>query len=280
VGTPPQGKQKHSLPGSGLKIRDMKVCWWSAGATSAVAAKLAIEKYNDVELFYIGISSAHPDNERFIRDCENWYGQKINIVSNSKGYADQFEVIEHTGYVNGPAGARCTLELKKQVRRELQEKHNFSNHIMGYEYSPNEINRAIRFKEQHPDTNPIFPLIENKISGEEAHAIVTGAGIELPEMYKLGFQNNNCIGCVKGGKGYWNNIRVHFPNTFDRMARLEREIGRSCINEVFLDELNPQEGILNPIVPGCGMFCQVEFAHLMDSKVEKILSGQISINEA
>lgn len=257
----------------------MKVCWWSAGATSAVAAKLAIDKYGDVELFYIAISSAHPDNKRFIEACESWYGQSINIVTNDKGYADQFDVIEHTGYVNGPSGARCTLELKKEVRRKIQHEYQPTNHIMGYEYSAKEINRAIRFKEQYPETNPIFPLIENKISEAEAHAILIGAGIELPEMYKLGFNNNNCIGCVKGGKGYWNKVRQHFPDVFNRMAQLEREKGHSCIKDQFLDELDPKEGVLNPVVPACGMFCQVEFAHLMDNRVEKIMNGELSVND-
>lgn len=261
----------------------MKVCWWSAGATSAVATKLALEMYSDVIIFYIGIESAHNDNIRFLNDCQKWYGQKINIIKNKKNFKDQFEVIEKTCYINGPSGARCTLELKKQVRRDLQKEYNFTNHIMGFEYEKKEINRAIRFKEQHPETNPLFPLIENKITGEEAHAIIIGAGIEIPEMYKLGFQNNNCIGCVKGGKGYWNNIRIHFPETFNRMARLEREIGHTCIKDdegkIYLDELNPDEGVLNPIVPSCGMFCQVEFAHLMDNRVEKIMNGELSVNE-
>ena len=24
-------------------------------------------------------------------------------------------------------------------------------------------------------------------------------GIEIPVMYRLGYNNNNCVGCVKGG---------------------------------------------------------------------------------
>jgi len=58
-------------------------------------------------------------------------------------------------------------------------------------------------------------------------------GIELPEMYKLGYSNNNCIGCVKGGKGYWNKIKTDFPPVFKRMAELERKVGYSCINGLF-----------------------------------------------
>ena len=36
-------------------------------------------------------------------------------------------------------------------------------------------------------------------------------GIERPLMYTLGYANNNCIGCVRGGKGYWNKIRIGLP---------------------------------------------------------------------
>jgi hypothetical protein len=42
--------------------------------------------------------------------------------------------------------------------------------------------------------------------------------------------------------GYWNKIRRDFPADFDRMAKLEREIGASCLNGTFLDELDPNRG--------------------------------------
>lgn len=51
--------------------------WFSCGVTSAVACKLAIEKFgDDVELWYIETGAAHPDNIRFIKDCENGTGEK------------------------------------------------------------------------------------------------------------------------------------------------------------------------------------------------------------
>jgi hypothetical protein len=87
----------------------IKIGWFSCGVTSAVACKLALDKYgkDNIEFYYMVIASAHPDNERFIRDCEKWYGKTINRVASDK-YTDQFDVIEKTGYVNGVAGARCT----------------------------------------------------------------------------------------------------------------------------------------------------------------------------
>jgi len=251
----------------------MVIAWFSAGITSAVACKLALEKYDDVELFYIHIESAHKDNSRFIADCEKWYGKKINVIRNSKGYEDQFDVIRKTKYINGPTGARCTLELKKNARYEIEATHEASNQVFGFEYSKPEINRAIRFKEQYPNTNPLFPLIDAKLSKDECAGILHTARIELPYMYKLGYNNNNCIGCVKGGKGYWNKIRQDFPAIYQEMAQVEREIGATCLKEqdengetqrVYLDE-------------PCGMFCQVEFAHIMDKRVEKIVSGEMDI---
>jgi hypothetical protein len=65
-------------------------------------------------------------------------------------------------------------------------------------------------------------------------------------MYRLGYRNNNCVGCVKGGAGYWNAIRRDFPPTFERMALLERELGASVLRmdgeSVYLDELDPKRG--------------------------------------
>jgi hypothetical protein len=104
--------------------------------------------------------------------------------------------------------------------------------------------------------------------------------IEIPEMYKLGFHNNNCIGCVKGGKGYWNKIREAFPKSFNRMAKLERGVGRSCIKGRFLDQLKKTEGRNEPpILPDCGMFCEIEFSDLIDEQTEKVLNNSMLITE-
>lgn len=267
----------------------MKIAWFSAGITSAVACKLALEKYADVEIYYIETGAHHPDNARFIRECEAWYGQRINVARNSKGYADHIDVIRKARYVNGPAGARCTLELKKNVRFELEQETKPENQIFGFEYSQHEINRAIRFKEQYPDTHPLYPLIEARLNKDECAGILVAAGIELPAMYLLGYSNNNCIGCVKGKKGYWNKIRHDFPEVFAEMAAAEREVGATCIKEdlpgggsrpVYLDELEPSQGnIPRAVIPACGMFCQVEFAHIMDKRVQKIINGELSICE-
>ena len=115
-------------------------------------------------MVYFKIDSAHPDNSRFIVECEKWYGVPIEIYQSEK-YKDQFDVIEKTRCVNGPAGARCTFELKKSVRHRVEAEGDFLGQVFGFERSKKEINRAVRFKQQHPHTKPVFPLIEGEFTG-------------------------------------------------------------------------------------------------------------------
>lgn len=261
----------------------MIIGWWSAGITSAVACKLAIESYGkgNIKLFYFDTGAAHDDNIRFKQDCEKWYGLHIETRKSSI-YESPADVIEKTKYVNGPSGARCTLELKKKVRYAIEKELAFKGQVFGFEFSPKEINRAIRFKEQYPEALPLFPLIDKKMTKDNCAYFLQEAGIDLPRMYKLGYPNNNCIGCVKGGQGYWNKIRVDFPEVFNKFADLEHQVGRSCLKKdgepLFLSELNPNSGNKTKIVmPDCGSFCDIEFTEILDPRVADVLSGQLNL---
>ena len=59
----------------------MVIAWFSCGATSAVACKIALTMYADVRIVYIETGSGHPDNERFIQDCLQHHIRLIMIES-------------------------------------------------------------------------------------------------------------------------------------------------------------------------------------------------------
>ena len=121
-----------------------------------------------------------------------------------------------------------------------------------------EKHRAERLIESMPEFKHVFPLIERQLTKEDCHGILKELGIKRPKMYDMGYKNNNCIGCLKGGMGYWNRIRVDFPDVFEERARLEREIDHSCINGVFLDELDPNRGKLEEeVMEECNIICQL-----------------------
>jgi 3'-phosphoadenosine 5'-phosphosulfate sulfotransferase (PAPS reductase)/FAD synthetase len=234
------------------------VSWFSCGATSAVASYLAVKKYPETILVYCDTGSEHPDNKRFINDCEKWIGKKVQIIK-SKKYQDIWEVFEKTKYLAGVNGARCTTELKKLVRRDFEQPDDLQ--IFGFDISENY--RAERFNKNNPEVSTWFPLIENEITKQDCLNMLVKNGIELPAMYKLGYNNNNCIGCVKGQAGYWNKIREDFPEVFDRMAKQEREINAAICKtyvdgsrqRIFLDELPLNMGRHKDLEITCGLFC-------------------------
>jgi 3'-phosphoadenosine 5'-phosphosulfate sulfotransferase (PAPS reductase)/FAD synthetase len=224
------------------------VSWWSGGITSAVACFLVPE----ARPIFIETGSHHPDNLRFKTDCERWYGKTIETLQNTK-YSNHFDVVKKTRFINGPRGARCTTELKKKVRIAWEKDKQDLTYVWGFEASTREEKRANQIIQTVPNARHLFPLLEQNIDKKQAIQMVLDAGIEIPAMYRLGFQNNNCIGCVKGGAAYWNLIRREFPEYFAKMAQLELEIGRSCLKKTLLCDLNPNAGRGKPpLVMDCG----------------------------
>jgi hypothetical protein len=223
------------------------VCRFSCGDASAVATKLVLSKATDdreVVITYSDPGSEHPDNKRFLADCERWFGQKVITLPKGK-YADTWAVWEGERFITSAAGAPCTGFLKRAPTYGFQRPGDIL--VMGY--TAEEAGRAVRIREQNPEVEIRTPLIEAGLTKEDCHAIVSRAGIELPAMYRLGYHNNNCIGCPKGGKGYWNKIRRDFPDVFERMADLQSRLGPGSAlwreadgTPILLADLDPKRG--------------------------------------
>lgn len=237
------------------------VIWFSAGVTSAIAAKLTAEKYRNiypVHLVNCDTGSEHDDNHRFSADVSLWLDLPLEVIRNEK-YADTFAVYDHAGFMVNQYGARCTLELKKLPRRKYE---NLATDLQVFGFDADERHRAQRFAENNPEVTAWFPLVEANITKDTARQMLKEAGILEPVTYSLGFKNANCLrrGCVKGGMGYWNHIRRAFPDVFDNMAKKERELNFAILKRggipVFLDELPPHWGDYDA-EPGfqCSLFC-------------------------
>lgn len=242
------------------------ISWFSCGAASAVASKLALERYKDVRIVYFDTGAEHEDNVRFRHQCEDWYNQEIEVHKSAK-YEDIWDVFKRTRYLVGVGGARCTTELKRKVAENLLDWGPDQQHEI-FGYTVDEQARVDRFIAHNTERKIIPLLVEEGITKEMCYRYVARAGIDLPEMYLLGYNNNNCIGCVKGQGGYWNKIRVDFPEVFERMAKLERELdvainktyaGDGKRKRLFLDEL-PEDfgrGVKPPAID-CGIICTVD----------------------
>lgn len=236
----------------------MKVVWFSAGVSSFIAAYLS----KDVDkIIYTHIDDQHEDSLRFVHDAENILNREIEITQSK--YKSVNEVAMAMGFIKAPYGAPCTNILKRRVRKEW-ERQNPGRHTYVWGLDLTERDRANRLAENMSEYDHEFPLIKKMITKEEAHGICGKLGMKRPKMYDLGYRNNNCIGCVKGGMGYWNKIRIDFPEVFLGRAKLERKIGFAILKDqngpVWLDELNPNRGrIGDEIMMDCGIMCEINY---------------------
>ena len=240
-------------------MKKKKICWASAGVSSFIAGLLA----GDVdEWIYIDIADQHEDSYRFLEDCERFTGKKTTMLR-----AVQYRSVEDCfrafgGFRNARNGFHpCTNWLKTQVRLQWEERQSADidlTYVWGFDRK--ESHRAERMIAANPEAKHEFPLIEWNLSKQNAHAILLDLGIRRPLMYDLGYPNNNCIGCCRGGISTWNLIRNDFPEIFERRARLERELGFSMLKDrngpVFLDELSLERGASSiEIIPEYSIRC-------------------------
>jgi hypothetical protein len=200
------------------------VSQFSCGAASAVATRLALAEFggtHDVQIINAFLKEEHPDNRRFLADCERWFGRSVTVLRDAKYDSSTINVFRRRQFIKGRKGAPCSRILK----RELLDAWKQPGDVMVFGFTAEEEERFDDFVERNPDRPALAPLIDRKLTKDDCKAMVDRAGIELPAMYRLGYDNANCIGCVKGGQGYFRAIRADFPDQFAELAQVEAEIG-------------------------------------------------------
>ena len=251
--------------------------WFSCGAASAVAAKKTIERYGEtyrIRILNNPVIEEDEDNRRFLKDVEQWIGVPVETVLNSKyPSCSAVEVWEKRRFMSGPLGAPCTLELKKNARQEWEANNEADYHVLGFTYD--EKNRHDRFVLTER-SNVLPVLIDEKITKSDCYRIIQQAGIELPRVYKMGYPNANCIGCVKAtSPTYWNHVRKNHPDVFEQRAIQSRDIGTRLVRvkgeRIFLDELDPDAKgqSMKGLDFECGLFCEERMEELWNGEKEE-----------
>lgn len=242
------------------------VAWFSCGVASTIAAKLAIAHDPATVVVYCDTSAdEHPDNERYITDCERWLNTQVTRIRSDR-YNSVDDVISARRFMSGPVGAPCTVELKKRPRFAYQEPDD----VQVFGYTVEETRRATRLQQNDPGVTFWFPLIEQQITKADCHAALATAGIAQPAMYALGYNNNNCLGCVKATSAtYWNRIRRDFPDVFAKRAAQSLELGvkltrvngvRTSLVDLPDDYLAPDDEQIS-----CGLDCQTSLFTQIDN---------------
>ena len=245
------------------------VCQFSCGAASAVATKLAIAEHGKgVVILNAYIEEEHPDNRRFAQDCEAWFGVPITYLRDTKYNASAITVFETVGYIKGPNGASCTSRIKRGLLRGFEQPGD----VLVLGYTAEEQHRLDDWLDAWPDRKISTPLIDRGLTKEDCKAMVERAGIVLPMMYRLGYDNANCIGCVKGGLGYFRAVREDFPEQFERLAQAEEKVALLHGENAYIlrHRSGPLDGQRFPLrqlpagrahrgepLPSCGLMCEI-----------------------
>ena len=202
---------------------------FSCGATSAIAGAIALKSNPDAEIIYADTGAEHPDNWRFLADCERvLFKKKVTVLKHPK-YRDLYDLFEKKEFLSSVRGAPCTTILKKETIRDYLGMRLLEEaHVYGFDVG--EMGRIDTYRKNNPEVKMVLPLIDHGLSKANCLALLQRFDIEIPEMYKLGYSHSNCIGCVKGGQGYWQAIKEDFPDIFDWFAKHERNIGAKLDN--------------------------------------------------
>jgi hypothetical protein len=253
-----------SVAGDKPDSRTRIVCQFSCGAASAVATKLTLAQHPDAIIINAFIKNEHRDNRRFLADCERWFGKSITVLRDQKYGADIIQVFRTRGFIKGSRGASCTTALKRSLLRTFERPGD----VLVLGFTAEEEDRFDDWREDWPDRPILAPLIEHGLTKQDCKAMVERAGIDLPAMYLQGYENANCIGCIKGGEGYFRAIREDYPAEFEALAQVEEEIGPSAYilrhrsgpmkDQRFpLRNLPPGPVTRNEALPSCSFFCQL-----------------------
>jgi len=240
---------------------------FSCGAASAVATKLTLAQHGagrEVLILNAFLMEEHADNRRFAADCSAWFGRELTVLRDEKYGASTIQVFRKRQYMMGPSGAPCTGQLKQKLLRTMERPGDVI--VLGY--TMEEEDRLDDFRERYPDRPVMAPLVDAGLSKEDCKSMVQRAGIVLPTMYLMGYDNANCIGCVKGGEGYWRAIREDFPAQFEANCLVQDEIGEGSWflryrsgplkgQRFPLRDLPPGPARRNEKMPSCSFFCEI-----------------------
>ena len=229
---------------------------------SAVATKLILSEYPAERVVIVELlAEEHPDNQRFLADCQKWFGHPVQQFRDEK-YGSSWRRKFGGGkgfWLRNVGRFLCSVHLKCEVL----DAHSIPSDIFVLGYTIEEERRVDRFIAANNGRKVLTPLIDRGLGKADCLAIIERAGIVLPAMYLLGYNNNNCIGCCKGGEGYWNKIRKDFPATFIAVADIQKAIGpasytfrdRKTGERFGLDQLPEGKGRHDEPEIECSLFC-------------------------
>lgn len=170
----------------------------SGGVCSALALYRAVQRYgtDDVLPIFCDTKAEDADLYRFLDDCDKAFGVETLRVAEGRTL---WEVAEDVRFIPNSKTGQCSRILKREPFANLMGE--YQPDLVVYGFSAEEPERAAR-KARESEFPCWFPLLDRPIvCGGDAKRIIADMGIEIPALYRRGYEHNNCGGfCFKAGQ--------------------------------------------------------------------------------
>jgi 3'-phosphoadenosine 5'-phosphosulfate sulfotransferase (PAPS reductase)/FAD synthetase len=212
---------------------------------SFYAAYLSIQKYGkeNVLLNFNDTKWEHKDLYRFLDDVRNYLDKDIYFDSDGRS-PEQVFFDEH--FLGNNRVPLCSRVLKAERLQKfykdgdtlifgigLEERRRMERIIAAYQIVYAKTGKYCRIE---------FPLIEQKIPRFKIDEWFCRTGIKMPELYRLGFEHNNCSGgCVRQGKKQWKKLLELLPDVYGEREDLETRFRDKFGKGSFLKDMTLKE---------------------------------------
>lgn len=197
---------------------------FSGGIGSWMAAKRVAEKFGTENLYLVFCDTLSEDIDlyRFLDEAAANIGGTLIKLSDGR---DIYDVFTDKSYIGNAKTAPCSGELKiKPFYSWIDSNFNIKDVTIYLGIDFTESHRFESAKRNKPKYNIEAPLCEAPFLLKiEMFNELKKSGIELPNLYKLGFAHNNCSGaCVKAGVGQFKKLFTDLPDIY-RKFELKQE---------------------------------------------------------
>lgn len=192
----------------------MNVVFFSGGAASYISAKRIIDKFgrDNTTLLFADTNYEDPDLYRFISDAEKVLGMQVTRIEDGR---NPWQVFHDVKFLGNSRVDPCSNILKRELMDNwLKENYpdptgvvcwvgidKFEEHrLLGSKdgKKPGLAKRKLPYIYKSILLEKPWPMKEDMLRE------LKDDGIEVPNLYKLGFSHNNCGGfCIKAGKAHY-----------------------------------------------------------------------------
>ena len=210
------------------------IVFYSGGIASYCTAKKVIQEQGpeNTVLLFTDTKYEHEDLYRFLDQTEKKLGVLITRIAEGR---TPWEVFRDVRFLGNSRIDPCSKVLKRDPAKKWV-RDNYPDPTscclyLGYAHDElHRLERSRKFWSPHQVESPLATM--RSYTKNDMMMEVRLDGIEIPELYLLGFPHNNCGGfCIKAGQSHFRLLLKTMPEKYAEVEAKEEEM-RELLGDV------------------------------------------------